>query len=104
MNIPRTHFGKFDRWRSKPEGVPKSWVGRKFLSSRSLENWMLTIEQAPQFRIKTLPEILDRWVGKHIVDKEQAQHLKAMFLSPDKENWVIAISVMKSISKKKKKR
>jgi hypothetical protein len=41
-------------------------------------------------------------VGHGIVTQQEFQSIKEMLLSPDEENWVIALSIMKSKAKKKK--
>lgn len=84
--------------------TPKNWMGREFFNSRSVEKWMEIFEWNQELRVDLLPQVLKRWVGKYLIDSDQAQHLKDMFLSPDKENWLVAITIMKSIAKKKKRR
>jgi hypothetical protein len=85
------------------ECPPKSWVGREFFKSRSIDSWMRRIEENPRLRIVTLPTILNIWLKRKLVNKDQLASIKQMLESPDQENWVIAVSIMKTIAKKKKR-
>jgi hypothetical protein len=90
-------------WARTPEIAPKSWVGRSFFTSRSIHTWLEMIYETPYLRSKVLPEVLDIWVRRKLVTQEECDSLKKMFNSPDSENWVIALTIMKLKAKQKKR-
>jgi hypothetical protein len=90
-------------WSYPPFIVSKNWVGRSFFKSRSIEMWLEMMLDTPQLRLSTLPQILDRWKSKKLIIQEECDALKKMFDSPDQENWVIALTIMKQKAKQKKR-
>jgi hypothetical protein len=105
MDIRTLHTrGEYYRnWSYPPLIAPKNWVGRSFFTSRSIEKWLEMMLDTPQLRLITLPQILDRWKNKKLIIQEECDTLKKMFDSPDQENWVIAITIMKQKAKQKKR-
>lgn len=80
----------------------KSWKGKAFFLSRSLEKWIEKLRGNKILRLEGLPYILEVWIIKGVITQKEYTSLIQLLSSPDEENWMVAITIMRVKAKKKK--
>lgn len=97
MRSPYKSFWSPDK---KPS---KAWKNRKFFLSRSVENWMEILPKDKELRTVGIPAILEKWRSHSIITGQQEASLVQLLSSPDEENWAVALTIMRTIGKKRKR-
>jgi hypothetical protein len=77
------------------------WNKGIFYTKWSTESWIEMMKQNSSIRTVQLPNVLVKLQLEKKITKEQADTIEAMLKSSDKENWTVAIMLMKQIRSKK---
>lgn len=77
------------------------WGGSIFYRKRSLEVWEEHIKGNPKYMEKVFPEIIETAHTKSKITTTEAERLLEMIKSPDLENQILVVAILKEKFKKR---
>lgn len=81
----------------------KFWKNGVLFRSRTVEDWVKAMTWDTNLREFVIPRCIERFVFEKTITQEEATSYLTMINSKDKEDWALAMAILKTFKPKKRK-